>query len=258
MRGAVEPALVVLRQVKCRVGRRGYSLLVFALVDFVYGSAMAWPNAETRSIALFAYAGTLAPLRVWGAVWIGVGVVCLVQAFMRRDQFGFTAAISIKVTWALLATLGWLTSELPRGHLSAAIWCTFAGLVAVIGSWPEPSPRFATVAEALISADGRGRIVAWNSAAARMFGWTAIEVLGKPLEIVVPPELRARHREGFTRAAEQNRSDLAGRVLAFDAMRRDGRRFAVELTISVWTAATGDEGVNFTGLVRDVSRLGPR
>jgi PAS domain S-box-containing protein len=194
---------------------------------------------------------------VWGALWLRVGVVCLVQAVMRQDRIAFSAAIAIKVAWSLVSALGWLTGELPRGYLSLAIWITFGGLVAVIGSWPEPGPRFSSVAEALISADAHGRIVAWNTAAARMFGWSAVEILGRPLETVIPGELRDDHRVAFERAARARRSDLAGQVLAFEALRRDGRRFPVELTISVWTAASG-EGVSFTGLVRDVSRLGVR
>ena len=65
-------------------------------------------------------------------------------------------------------------------------------------------------------------------------------------------EMRGAHLTGFARAAQERRSDLVGRVMSLEALRRDGRKFPVELTISVWT--TGEE-VTFTGLVRDMSAI---
>lgn len=245
-----------LRAMAHRIGRRGYALIFFGLLDLVYGWALTWPDQLTRSVPQNVYAGSLLPLRVWGAAWLAVGVVCLVQSVMRRDSVAFACAIFIKIAWALLAAVGWQTGNVPRGYLSAVIWLVFAGLVSVVASWPEPPPpwlahwvRFAP--EALVTADSEGRIVSWNSGAVRMFGWRAPEVLGKPLTMIVPQDQRAAHQEGFARAVQDRRSRLAGQVLQMTALRRDGRTFPVELIISVWPAEENE--IAISGLVRDMS-----
>lgn len=126
------------RRLARRVGRRGYALLFFAAVDLIYGASMVWPSPETRTIPLYAYAGRVLPLLVWGAAWIGVGLICLVQSVALRDQVAFSGAVMVKLAWALLALAGWLDGDVPRGYLSATIWAGLAGLVAVIATWPEP------------------------------------------------------------------------------------------------------------------------
>lgn len=232
-----------------RIGRRGYALLFFFLLDLIYGWGMVWPSAETMALGLYVYADSLLPLRVWGLAWLGVGVVCLAQSVMRQDRLAFASAIFIKLAWAAVGLLGWLSGDVPRGYLSAVIWAAFACLVAVIASWPESwwAPGGAAPG-ALVTADSSGRIIGWNSGAARMFGWRPEQIIGQPLTVLVPPEIRERHQAGFARAARERRSDLLGRVLRFEALRRDGSRVPVELTISMWDADGGD--VCFTGLIR--------
>jgi PAS domain S-box-containing protein len=210
---------------------------------------------DVRAIAQYQYAALILPLRVWGFVWITIGVVCLISAFRRRDSAAFAAAVSIKIAWALLSLGGWMLGDLPRGHVSAVVWVGFAGLVAVIASWPEPTPMWlirSAVPQAVISADANGRIVAWNLEAARLFGWRAPEVYGKPLTVLIPPELRQQHLDAFARAAREKHSAVAGQVMKLTALHRNGTKFPIALTISVWTD-DGDDGAIFTGLIRDLS-----
>lgn len=123
-----------------RVGHRGSALMFFAALDLVYcASLLDPPMAERRSAALTWLASVL-PLWVWGTAWGVVGVVCLWHAFRRRDQVAFAAAIGIKVMWALVSLAGWLVGGVNRGYVSATVWLAFAGFVAIIASWPEPTP----------------------------------------------------------------------------------------------------------------------
>jgi PAS domain S-box-containing protein len=237
-----------LRALTDRVGRRGYALLFFCLVDVIYGWTMAWPTAQTRAVGQYAYADSLLPLRLWGVIWLVVAAVCLVQAFMRQDRVAFAMAIFIKLAWAAIGLAGWLSGDVPRGHLAAVVWAGFAGLVAVMSSWPEPAAVWAASPSALVTADSRGRIVGWNRGAEQLFGWRPEQVIGRPLTVLVPEELRHRHQEGFTRAVRERRSELVGRVMRFEALRRDGSHVPIELTISMWDA--NDDDVCFIGLVR--------
>ena len=124
-----------------RVGRRGAALLTFAFIDLVIGYSLLDPAAQPRTpTALQSYGAmlALAPFPIWGWLWIAVGVLCGAQAFWVRDIVGFTAAIAIKVVWAILFAASWLLYDAPRGFMGAATWLVIAAFVAIIAGWAEP------------------------------------------------------------------------------------------------------------------------
>ena len=53
--------------------------------------------------------------------------------------------------------------------------------------------------DAIIAAGTDGKILLWNPAAERMFGFTAEDALGHSLDLIIPERLRARHWEGYRR-----------------------------------------------------------
>ena len=109
------------------------------------------------------------------------------------------------------------------------------------------------VADAVIVSDRDGNICFWNPGAARIFGFTADEALGRSLDIIIPERLRARHWEGYRQTMATGKSRYgAGDLLAVPAIRKDGSGLSVEFTIATVTDAQGA----ITGLVavlRDVS-----
>jgi hypothetical protein len=116
-----------------QVGRRGASLIFFALVDLVwaYGLTAAPANPGNEFVA------HLLPLPVWAALWAAVGGLCLIYAFRSSDRVAFAAASLLKVAWGTLYLLGWALGEIPRGYLATVIWLAFAGFVQVIAGWME-------------------------------------------------------------------------------------------------------------------------
>lgn len=121
-----------------QVGRRGAALLFFAALDIVYCHALLFPSRRARDSDSLQYLARILPLWVWAAIWGTVGVLCLVQAFRRKDSLAFSVAIGVKVLWGLVSLFGWLLGGVDRGYVTAAIWLAFAGFVAIIASWPEP------------------------------------------------------------------------------------------------------------------------
>lgn len=126
-----------LRRVRHRVGRRGASLLFLAMLDVVYGTGLTCIGDIGRANPTYQYAASVAPLGAWAALWLLVAAVCAVQAFMIRDQLAFGCAVCLKILWGGLMLIGWLTGDLPRGYVSAAIWGAFGAWVFIISGWTE-------------------------------------------------------------------------------------------------------------------------
>lgn len=123
-----------------RIGRRGAALLFFALLDFVYATALL--TAARPLTPFYAWMDAIMPLSLWAACWALVGAVCLVYAFVLRDTVAFMAAVAIKVGWGLPALFGWLGGAVPLGYLSAIIWLSFAAFVYLIAGGIPPPLRF--------------------------------------------------------------------------------------------------------------------
>src|ERR687892_714950 len=87
--------------------------------------------------------------------------------------------------------------------------------------------------DCVVMADASGRVVEFNPAAERTFGYTREEALGRPLaELIVPPSLRDLHCKAFARFVETGEKRLFGRRLELTGMRADGSEFPVELALS--------------------------
>jgi PAS domain S-box-containing protein len=105
--------------------------------------------------------------------------------------------------------------------------------------------------DGVVSIDDRGRIIDFNPAAERMFGYRCAEVLGQDLaDLLIPPSLRPLHRAGLRRFLESGEGRVMGRRVEFPALRRDGTEFPVEVAIS---AIRVGSRTTFTGTLRDLT-----
>jgi two-component system, LuxR family, sensor kinase FixL len=104
--------------------------------------------------------------------------------------------------------------------------------------------------DAIVSADSSGRVLTWNRGAERLFGWTADEMVGRPLTVIIPERFRALHDDGIARVRRTGTSKLAGKVVELAGLRRDGSELPIELSIGTWT---GPEGMAFSGVLRDIT-----
>jgi two-component system sensor kinase FixL len=107
-----------------------------------------------------------------------------------------------------------------------------------------------TVPDAMVVIDGQGSIVFFSSAAERLFGYTADEVRGQNVKLLMPEPYREQH-DGYLaryRASGERRIIGIGRVVV--GQRRDGSTFPMEL--SVGEASQAGQPL-FTGFVRDLT-----
>lgn len=80
-----------------------------------------------------------------------------------------------------------------------------------------------------------GKITGWNPAAQRAFGYTIDEAIGQPVELIVPPEMRAELQRARDRALRENRSE----VIETSRIAKGGGRVKVVLTLSSMKGASG-------------------
>ena len=120
---------------------------------------------------------------------------------------------------------------------------------------PEVSTRLALYAaivqsshDAIVSKTLDGMILSWNEGATRIFGYQPEEVIGKPITIIIPPELHEEERRILEKLRRGERIDH------FDTVRvaKDGRRIAISLTVSPVRNARGMI-VAASKVARDVS-----
>lgn len=105
--------------------------------------------------------------------------------------------------------------------------------------------------DCIISMDSQGRIIDFNPAAEKVFGYDSREVIGKEMaEVVIPPRFRDAHRKGLAHYLATGEGPIMDQRLEFSAVRRNGSEFPVELTVTR-TRFNGEP--LFTGFIRDIT-----
>ncbi len=108
------------------------------------------------------------------------------------------------------------------------------------------------LADAVVVADERNRIVYVNTSAERLLGWRRDELVGRPLVTIIPERMRSAHRQGFARYLATREGRLVGgRAVEVPALRVDGKEVPVELTLAAHGLADGREV--FVGSLRDLA-----
>jgi PAS domain S-box-containing protein len=118
----------------------------------------------------------------------------------------------------------------------------------------EARRRFAAVvsssSDAILTKSAQGIITSWNAAAERLYGYAAVEAIGRPISILVPARRRGEERQILRRV-------FAGEQLSHyetERVRKDGREVVVSLSVS---PVCDEEGrvVEAAVIARDVSAM---
>ena len=105
--------------------------------------------------------------------------------------------------------------------------------------------------DACVTMDETGRLTSWSAAAEAVFGWPASEAIGRSLaETIIPQQHREGHARGLARFLETGEGPILRQRIEITALRRDGREFPVELTVT--PIRLGDHWL-FGAFVRDLT-----
>ncbi len=93
--------------------------------------------------------------------------------------------------------------------------------------------------DAIVAADAEGRIVLWNPAAERIFGFSRGEALGQSLDLIIPERFRQRHWEGYDKVMRSGATRYGTEVLRVPALRKDGRPLSIAFTVALLKSTDG-------------------
>ena len=158
---------------------------------------------------------------------LGAAAAAIVLAVTERSGIWFAVLL-------LLAPL----------YLTYKVYRTGADVEAKQGAILEAA------SDAIITMDSKLAIREFNPAAEKMFGYNRMDILGRQVDILLPPSSRPTTMEALTEYFATGRGPLSGKQFELMAVRADGTEFPVELTL----ARVGTESTQaMTGFVRDVS-----
>ncbi len=104
--------------------------------------------------------------------------------------------------------------------------------------------------DVVVSMDEKGAILLANPATRRIFGYDPVEIVGKPMTMLMPEMMRKLHENGFRRYLATGKRHLNWQGVEVTAQRKDGQEFPVEVSFG---ELTSNGHKVFTGFIRDIS-----
>ncbi len=111
-------------------------------------------------------------------------------------------------------------------------------------------PLFDSFPDAMIAVDGDGHIRLVNEQAERLFGYGRDEMLGQPIEMLVPQQLRERHVGHRSKYVRDPRTRPMGIGLELTGVRKDGSNVLVEISLSPLET---DDGSFVVSAIRNIT-----
>ncbi|MFF3409782.1 PAS domain S-box protein [Streptomyces sp. NPDC002742] len=106
--------------------------------------------------------------------------------------------------------------------------------------------------DGVVIIDSEGLIRYWNRGAERIFGFSAAEVDGRSLDVIIPEKHRRRHWDGFRTAVEKGATKYGeADLLTVPALAADGRTLSIEFSVVL---LAGNDTASYVGaVIRDVT-----
>jgi PAS domain S-box-containing protein len=176
-------------------------------------------------------------------VLLAAGALLAIAGFaIERDRVAFLAsAVSSVVAAGLVAMLLLYRQVRVRQRTQRGLVNVEARVAGMVESAMDP----------IVTIDEMQRIVSFNAAAEKAFGWREQALLGQPLDVLLPHRFRSTHAEHIRRFAQSgSTARRMGAESVLHALRAAGDEFPIEASISQHV----EEGrAYFTVILRDVS-----
>ena len=107
-----------------------------------------------------------------------------------------------------------------------------------------------TTQDAVLSIDRQGRIVLFNPAAERIFGYARDQVIGQKVNVLMGEPYATEHDEYISRYEKTGEARAIGQIRTVTARRQNGELFPIELSV---TEIAMDQDVHYAAFIRDIS-----
>ncbi len=202
------------------------------------------PTAASRLARWLVPTSLLAPLLIGRLLLLGAGARWYEESFISAAFALIGVGGGVGLT---LATTSWLNHFESERHAIAR------ELVDATAETQEKASYLAAIVDAsddaIVGQSVDGIVRSWNSGAARLYGYTAEEMIGADVFRLVPSE----HQEEFRQVLALARRGDPVRSLATERVRKDGARIDVSLTLSPIRDGSGIVGLS--EVARDVTAL---
>lgn len=110
----------------------------------------------------------------------------------------------------------------------------------------------ASTLDPVVTIDAHGTIRSASRSFERVFGYTPDELIGRNVKILIPEPHHSNHDGYLARYRQTGQTGILGRTRELEAVRRDGERFPIEISVSRVDIPSQPEPL-FTGIIRDIS-----
>ena len=104
--------------------------------------------------------------------------------------------------------------------------------------------------DAIVAVGSDGKIILWNPAAERIFGFTTTDAVGQSLDLIIPERFRERHWEGFRQVMLSGQTRYGTDVLRVPALHKDGRPLSIAFTVAL-LKSPDSQSFTIAAIVRD-------
>ena len=180
-----------------------------------------------------------------------VGAASIILPMSELNKREAEARINILSVFGLLWIVGLFAIGVGYSILKLQIKKRMEAVDAKVNSEVREGAILRSALDCVVTIDIEGRIVEFNPAAEKTFGYTREQVIGRDMvELIIPPDQRENHRNGMARHLTTGEQRLLGRRVEVKAMRSDGSLFPAELAITA--IDVGGERL-FTAYLRDLT-----
>jgi PAS domain S-box-containing protein len=116
----------------------------------------------------------------------------------------------------------------------------------------DASAALAAALDPIITINASGIIESASDSVRRVFGWTPVELIGRNVSVLMPEPHASAHDGYLGRYARTGKTHVLNAARRFDAQRKDGSVFPIELTVSRADVVNRSTPL-FVGIIRDLS-----
>jgi two-component system, LuxR family, sensor kinase FixL len=226
-----------------------YVIAVAAVIATIAIRVLLDPELQNQP-ALILFIPAVGVASVWGGAGPGLlATVLSLGGYLLLQGSLLSVNLGILVNEAAFLVVGigiaWYGESLRRSRIAVA--AQTAGLAA---REAHLGLILATIPDAMIVIDERGIVTSFSAAAERLFDYTAAEMIGRNIKMLMPEPYRGAHDGYLLRYLTTGERRIIGIGRVVVGERKDGSTFPMELAVGEMRSV---EGRFFTGFIRDLS-----